>query len=116
MSHFHAFTALLALALPCSALAQIAVGPNAHISNAHRTMMLSEPAAAASPTDPNRLIACATVFNTARARESNLAVYLSTDGGRTWKPTLSGTTFPYGVDATCAFSPNGDAYATAIWI
>jgi hypothetical protein len=98
-----------------SATAQVTVGKNVQISTAHATMSLFEPSGSASPVDPNRLIACVTASSATHADRMNMVTYLSTDGGLTWTPTMTGNTFNYGVDAACAFAPDGDVYLTGIW-
>jgi hypothetical protein len=94
---------------PIAAIAQISVGANVHVSSARPNDGQSELMAAADPRRANRLITCSVIFSAMR-NESGVVVYLSDDGGRSWKLTFE--TYPL-MDPACAFSDDGNAYLLA---
>jgi hypothetical protein len=96
-----------------SAIAQITVGPNVQISKAHDTHALYESYAGAHPTDPQRLIACAVLFLPTRPAQTT-AVYLSKDGGKTWRVALQPDDVQRTGDPVCTFGPDGSAYYVAL--
>lgn len=100
-----------ALVVPVLA-AQIAVGPNVQVSKAHGADTHWEVIAAAHGTDPNRLMAASFLYPEAGGNAQTV-VYLSTDGGKTWNPTLQGGPLEYTGDPACAYGPDGSAYYVA---
>src|SRR5690349_9067286 len=67
-------------------VAQITVGKNVHVSAAHPKMDHWEAIMAADPRDPNRILASAR--NAYSDRNFYCGVYLTIDGGQTWKPVI----------------------------
>jgi hypothetical protein len=62
--------------------AQIAVGPNVHVSQAHSAAPFLEVVIAADPRDPSRLLAAAILYT------RGVVAYRSSDGGKTWSQAL----------------------------
>jgi hypothetical protein len=90
---------------------QIAVGSNTHVSRARTTDAHYELIANAHPTDPHRLIACAMVWSSTR---QSTVVYVSSDGGATWRTTLQPDDIERTFDPVCTFGPDGTAYFVAL--
>lgn len=80
----------LAVALPAGVVGQanpagqIVVGENVLVSTAAAERPLVEPQLAVNPKDPKHLLATAMVVNPSAVADSDCAVFLSFDGGRTW--------------------------------
>lgn len=90
----------------------IHVGRNVQVSVAHRETPHYETLLAADPSNPRRLMACS-MYEVQQPSSSEYAtiVYLSTDGGASWRPTLTVRSGGYGSgDPACAFGTGGDAY------
>src|SRR6266853_480035 len=92
---------------------RIVVGPNVQVSKAHGNYAMGEVLLSADPTDPNRLLGCAIVYAESEARRWTV-VYLSTDGGKSWQPTLETKHFQDSSDPACALGGNGLAFHTTI--
>ena len=105
--------AAVSFAALAAAGAQISVGPNVPISAAHEHDVHYESYAGAHPTDPRRLIACSVLFLPSRP-EQTTAVYLSTDGGATWRVSLEPNDVARTGDPVCTFGPDGSAYYVAL--
>ena len=67
--------------------ARIAIGRNVQVSKDRPNTFHYELLAAADPENPDRLIACGEAADAALTRMTNV-VYVSRDGGATWKQTL----------------------------
>jgi len=85
---------------------QIHVGQNVHVSQAHAHYSLGEVLLSADPNDPNRLLGCGIVYAESENRRWTV-VYLSTDGGKAWQPTLETKRFQDSFDPACALGRNG---------
>ncbi len=94
-------------------LAQVHVGPNVQVSIAHDNYSLGEVLLSADPTDPNRLLGCGIVYAESENRRWTVA-YLSTDGGKSWKPTLETKRFEDSSDPACVLAGDGIGYFTAL--
>src|SRR6185437_8858972 len=93
--------------------AQITVGQNVHVSVAQAKYSMGEVLVTADPTDPNHLLGCGIVYAEAGIRRWT-AVYLSTDGGKTWSTTLETKQWEDSADPACSIGPNGVAHHVAI--
>ena len=93
--------------------AQITVGQNVHVSVAQAKYPMGEVLVTADPTDPNHLLGCGIVYAEAGIRRWT-AVYLSTDGGKTWSTTLETKQWEDSADPACSIGPNGVAHHVAI--
>ena len=99
-------TCVLILAACARPLAgQITVGPNVHVSRTLSDSTHHEVWLCADPEDANRLLA---VSMMSRKVPSFNVAYTSTDGGRSWRHTL--TDSAHGADPTCAFGPGHRAH------
>jgi hypothetical protein len=92
----------------------ILVAPAVTVSQAYRSRPHWEVLIAADPTDTKRLIACSKLLSndqTYRATwPDNVIVYMSTNGGANWQPTLEIDKHQHNNDPACAFGPDGSAY------
>src|SRR3984885_6022316 len=95
--------------------ALVLVAPPVEVSFANRTRPHWEVQVAADPTDPTRLIACSMVQGDdqtyRKSWPTNIVVYTSLDGGLNWEPTHEIDMLQHNADPTCAFGPDGSAYA-----
>jgi hypothetical protein len=103
----------LALALECRA--QITVQPNVQVSQARANLTQGELMAASDPKRSGHLIACSLIYgsehpDTQRGDSWGVAVYLSEDGGKTWRPTLEEHPL---MDPACTYGADGTAYVMA---
>jgi hypothetical protein len=100
--------------LPVAVLAAglISVGPNVQVSRARAEHTHYEVLAAADPADASRLLACSFLFP-AGGGETTTVVYASSDGGKTWEPTLGGEELVNTSDPACVYGPGGEAYYVA---
>jgi hypothetical protein len=99
----------VALASACVAQAQspaIHVGPNIQVTKALENYSMGEITLAADPVDPNHLLGCSVVYDEGENRRWT-AAYLSTDGGKTWTPTLDTKRFEDSADEYCALGRDG---------
>lgn len=90
----------------------IHVGSNVLVSSAMRDAPQYETLLAADPSDAHRLLACGMYeVKQPSTTDYGTVVYLSTDSGATWRPTLKvlGNGFGSG-DPACAFGADGNAY------
>ncbi len=96
------------LGIPSVLTAQIAVGPTAQVSLSMQHAAHTEVFVAADPTSSERLAVCSMVIDSRRNRLSS-ALYLSHDGGVTWRLAVHDTTSRRGAawDPTCGFAPGG---------
>ena len=105
--------ALVALPAP------IRVGSNVRVSAANPERLHHEIGMASSPVDSRRLLVCSMIFDSKDASR-HVVVYLSTDAGTSWKPTLEVSRTSFVGDPDCKFGPDGAAYfvdaATALRI
>ncbi len=101
---------LAALLVPVGrAAAQIAVGPNIHVSTTHLQDGLGEVWLNADPVDSNRLLGCGIVYPTDQNKRYT-AVFLSTDRGQHWMQTLETSHYLDSTDPACAIGPHGAAH------
>ncbi len=102
------------IAAPGSAqeVTPIHVGRNVQVSAALGDAPHYETLLAADPSDHRRFMACSMYeIKQPSASDYGTIVYLSTDGGATWRPTLKVTADAWGSgDPACAFGGDGDAY------
>src|SRR5260370_17734486 len=92
---------------------QIQVGPNVHVSQADASYAFGEIMLSADPADANHLLGCGIIYAESENRRWTVA-YLSTDGGKTWRPTLDTKRFEDSADEACALGRNGLALHIAI--
>ncbi|MBC7896879.1 MAG: exo-alpha-sialidase [Cytophagaceae bacterium] len=102
----------VSIAAPRSRAPRIDVGANRLVSAAHPGDTHYEVHAAADPSRPGRLVVGSIVYPADRDHFSTV-VYASTDGGRTWKPTLDGAGLANTGDPAVAYGSDGSAYYTA---
>jgi hypothetical protein len=90
----------------------IHVGSNVLVSSAMRETPHYETMLAADPSDARRLLACSMYeVKQPSTTDYGTVVYLSTDGGGTWRPTLKVIGNDWGSgDPACAFGAGGSAY------
>ncbi|MEO8430657.1 MAG: sialidase family protein [Acidobacteriota bacterium] len=93
--------------------ASIHVGRNVRVSAANAERLHHEIGMAASPRDPRRLLVCSMIFD-ARDASRHVVVYLSTDGGARWAPTLEVQRTVFVGDPDCKFGPDGTAFFSAL--
>lgn len=90
----------------------IKVRSNVHVSSALSGLTFYETFVAADPEDAQRLIGCS-MFKDARAGSSmdwsGTMVFLSTDGGASWQPTLKVENVSKAWDPSCTFGRGGTA-------
>ena len=91
---------------------RLVVGRTVHVSTARSGDTHYEVHAAADPRNPANLVVGSIVYP-ADSRGFATAVYTSTDGGRSWMPTLDGTGLENTGDPAVAYGPDGSAYYTA---
>lgn len=102
--------AFVVLLLATMSGAQIAVGPNIHVSQARADTPHLEVVMAADPARAGRLIACSMLSGP--GTDTNSAAYVSFDGGTTWKaPVLASERFAD--DPTCDYGPDGTVFFIA---
>src|SRR5688572_16799570 len=82
------------------AQAQIQVGRNVQISKANIALHHTEVLADADPSNPSRMVACTHMHHADRG-EIGVVVYISHDGGGSWRPTLE--EYPFN-DPTCTYA------------
>jgi hypothetical protein len=91
----------------------VSVGPNVRVSSANPTRLHHEVTMAASPTDPNKLLACSMIFDSKDASR-HVVAYSSSDGGKSWSVGLEVRRTGFVGDPTCAYGPDGAAYLSAL--
>src|SRR5262245_36349344 len=91
----------------------IQAGPNVQVSTANAGRLHHEVTMAASPTDPQRLLACSMIFD-AKDASRHVIAYLSRDGGASWTQTLEAGSTTFVGDPTCAFGARGEAFLAAL--
>lgn len=92
-----------------SAPPMITVGPNVQVSAKNSGRAHWEVRMAADPDDAGHLLACSFIQST-KENTFHTVVYSSSDGGRTWMPTLESGTAIYVGDPDCIFGLKGTAY------
>lgn len=92
----------------------ISVGPNIQVSSLHAHWEHNEVILATDPADARHLLA-GSMFLDPRKSSYSVVTYASTDGGRTWQPTLEvgKEAGGYG-DPAIAFGCNGTAYSVSL--
>ncbi len=93
---------------------QIVVGPNVRVSKAYDKDPHYEVLLAASPSDPNLLVACTGAVSKERRvfwdTHIRTVVYASRDGGRSWTPSLDYGPEEKRIDPACEFGLGDDVY------
>jgi len=89
--------------------AQISVGRNVWVSRSHHLDAHYEVCAAVDPKNPSRLIAASFLYPH-KGDEAQTVVYTSRDHGKSWKPTLQGSSMQNTGDPSCFFDADGTAY------
>jgi hypothetical protein len=87
----------------------ITVGSNVHVSSANANVPHYEVMLAEDPGDPARFLACSIIAPPGDGYQYETVVYLSTNGGLSWRPTLQTHDTGSG-DPACAFGTAGEAY------
>lgn len=87
----------------------ITVGSNVHVSSSNADVPHYEVMLAEDPVSPSRLLACSIIAPPGDDYQYETVVYLSTNGGRAWRPTLQTHNTGSG-DPACAFGTEGEAY------
>src|SRR5690348_15708834 len=105
--------AILGVVIPAALSAQIHVGPNVHVSVAHKDLVHNEVLLSADPTNPDLLIGCSLAISPDQITiPGGIPVppwygvaYMSSDGGKTWKlgAEFKPTAVAAGMDNHCAF-------------
>lgn len=108
-----AFASTVGFLLAPTVGAQIAVGPNVQVSVAQSKYPMGEVLLSADPKDPNHLLGCGIVYSEVGIRRWT-AVYLSTDGGKTWSTTLETKKWYDSADPACTVGLNGVANHVAL--
>lgn len=106
--------ALLCFAMWSVFLAQLAfsqdsgirVGSAVQVSKAQEKYLMREMLVSADPQDPNHLLGCGIAHDESRNREWTV-VYVSKDGGKSWRPTLATDNFEMSGDPACALGRDG---------
>jgi hypothetical protein len=91
---------------------QITVGPNVRVSEPNSTRAHTEISIAADPADPKHLIACS-IITSATELKALSVVYVTFDGGISWRPTRETDEFSMGSDPACTIGSTGSAYFVA---
>lgn len=91
----------------------VAVGPNVQVSRARERVAHNEILLAADPVDAGRLLGCSMAFDPEHNKIYTI-VYASSDGGRTWVPTLETADMEFSGDPACALGRNSRAYYMAL--
>lgn len=89
----------------------IQVAKNVYVSRAHHDQAMREVLLSADPDDPKHLLACAIVD---AGLQPWTVVYLSNDGGQSWKPTLETKKYRWTADPACVLGHNSEAYHVAL--
>ena len=97
-----------------TAKAQIVVGPNVQVSKAIPNIPHYENLAAGDQKHPGRLITCAMVFTNETDKSVLQYCYVSSDNGKTWKPTLRVNDGRSNVDPTVAFGLGNEVYVASL--
>ncbi len=110
--HAGSLAALLSAAV-ASAAGPVAVGANVQVSRARERVAHNEILLAADPVDAGRLLGCSMAFDPERNKTYTI-VYTSSDGGKTWAPTLETKDLEFSGDPACALGRNTRAYSMAL--
>jgi hypothetical protein len=108
-----ALLVLAGQAIAHAQVSQILVGPNVHVSRVHERYSIGEVLLSSDPVDANRLLGCAIIYSESENRRWTV-VYLSTDGGNNWQPTLETKNYEDSADPACALGRAGLAIHVAI--
>lgn len=96
------------------AKAQIVVGPTVHVSKALSELPHYENLAAGDPEHPGRLITCSMVHANELGKLTWQQCYRSSDGGRTWEPSLRVSEARVNGDPTVVYGRDDDVYVVAL--
>src|SRR5690348_5349869 len=92
-----------------SAVSQIIVGPNVHVSQDRPKLQHGEDLAAADPANASNIIACTMAFFPEK-NVVGVTVYVSSDEGKTWRHSQDFDSGDYSGDPDCGYLPNGNPY------
>ncbi len=87
----------------------ITVGPNVQVSARNGDRAHEEVRIATDPASPQRLLVCSMVFSS-KENATHTLIYASSDGGRSWAPTLESDRVEHSGDPDCVFGLDGSAY------
>jgi hypothetical protein len=87
----------------------IRVGPNVQVSAKHSDRAHWEIRMAADPENPGHLMACSFIHSGAQ-NSFHTVVYVSSDAGKSWTPTLESDRTGFVGDPECVYGLNGTAY------
>ena len=90
----------------------IMVGPNVHVSKAFSNISHGETYLAADPNNPDNLLGGA-MLTSQRPDQPTVVTYASSDGGKSWRPTLTLKQNSHS-DPAAAFGSDGSAYFCTI--
>jgi len=93
--------------------AAIRVGPNVRVSEARAGIAHNEILLSADPADPRFLLGCSMAFDPTRNKTYTI-VYVSSDGGTSWTPTLDTADFEFTGDPACALGRKARGYYVAL--
>jgi hypothetical protein len=115
LTHTFALAILLITVWPSILHAQrleVSVGRNVQVSAPKASLGHAELHAGADPGNAKRLIVCTMVDRLEGKYPMTSVVYMSSDGGATWRAALDAEKlgYPYMSDPKCGFGPNGIAY------
>jgi hypothetical protein len=94
--------------------AQIVVGPTVQVSKALSQLPHYENLAAGDPGHPGRLITCSMVYANEVGKLIWEQCYLSSDGGKTWEPSLRVSEGHVNGDPTVIYGRNEEVYVVAL--
>lgn len=101
--------AAVTIAAGTAAAQEVSVGENVHVSSALPDRAHYELHVASHPSDPEVLLGAGMVWSDS-ANKYDLVAYRTTDGGRSWSPTLELAREGTIQDPAVAFGPDGWAY------
>lgn len=84
----------------------IEVGSAVQVSKAQDKYLMREMLVSADPQNPDHLLGCGIAYDESRNREWTV-VYVSRDGGSSWRPTLATDNFEMSGDPACALGRDG---------
>src|SRR5277367_5710297 len=91
----------------------ISVGRNVQVSAKNGDRAHWEVRIAADPADSQHLLACSYIHS-GKQNAYHSIVYASSDGGKSWAPTLESGPADFVFDPDCVFGLNGAAYFSVL--
>lgn len=115
VSTLFATVSAIALLLGINAMGQekITVGPNVQVSAKNSARAHFEAHVAADPANSQRLLAC-TKIHSSKDDSIHSIAYATSDGGKSWTPTIETDWTNFVVDPDCTFGLDGAAYFGAM--